>query len=73
MLVSSLSLNIFCIVHCLNKFALLPKNDPGINISDKLLKIKKNKKLNLAKMGNIILKKSVIEIDKVLNNELKKT
>ncbi len=44
-----------------------------INISDKLLKRKKNKKLNLTKMGNLILKKSVIEINKVLNNELKKT
>jgi len=44
-----------------------------INISDKLLKSEKNKKLNLKKMGNLILKKSVIEIDKVLNNEFKKT
>jgi 3-deoxy-D-manno-octulosonic-acid transferase len=44
-----------------------------INISDKLLMSKKNKKLNLVKMGNLILKRSVIEINKVLNYELKKT
>ncbi len=44
-----------------------------INKSDKLLNIKKNKKLNLAKMGNLILKKNLSEINKILNNEFKKT
>ncbi len=44
-----------------------------ISSSDKLLMTKKNKKINLVKMGNIILKKNVKEINRVLNNELKKT
>ena len=44
-----------------------------INISDKLLLSKKRKKLNLSNMGNLILKKHLIEINKILNNELKKT
>ena len=42
-------------------------------VTKKLL-IKKNKiKLNLDKMGNSILKKSVIEVNGILNNEIKKT
>ena len=64
------------IYHLFNKLKIAHKfinTKQLINISDKLLKSKKNKKLNLTKMGNLILKKSVIEIDKVLNNELKKT
>ncbi len=44
-----------------------------ISLSDKLLVTKKNKKLNFVKMGNVILKKNVKEINRVLNNELKKT
>ena len=44
-----------------------------INKSDKLLISKKNKKLNLAKMGNLILEKNLSEINKILNNEFKKT
>ena len=44
-----------------------------IAISDKLLKSKKNKKLNLVKMGKLILRKNLNEINKVFNNELKKT
>ena len=44
-----------------------------INISDKLLSSKNIKKINLVKMGNLILKKNVDEINKVFNNELKKT
>ena len=44
-----------------------------VNISDKLLLGKKRKKLNLSKMGNLILKKHLNEINKILNNELKKT
>ena len=44
-----------------------------INKSDKLLISKKNKKLNLAKMGNFILEKNLSEINKILNNEFKKT
>jgi len=43
------------------------------NITQKLLKIKKNKKINLEKTGNLILKKSVLEIADVLKNEIKKT
>ena len=43
------------------------------NVAKKFL-IKKNKiKLNLEKMGNSILKKSVIEVNSILNNEIKKT
>ena len=41
--------------------------------TDKLLMHKKNKKLNLVKIGKLILKKNLNEINKVLNNELKKT
>ena len=44
-----------------------------ISISDKLLMRKKNKKINLIKIGNSILKKNVNEITKTFNNELKKT
>ena len=44
-----------------------------ISLSDKLLVSKKNKKLNLVKMGNLILKNHVNEINKIFNNELKKT
>ena len=44
-----------------------------ITISDKLLKRKKNKKINLVKMGKLILRKNLNEINKVFNNELKKT
>ena len=44
-----------------------------ISISDKLLSSKNIKKINLVKMGNLILKKNVDEINKVFNNELKKT
>ena len=35
--------------------------------------LRPNKKLNLVKIGNLILKRSVIEINKVLNYERKKT
>ena len=42
-------------------------------ISDKLLMRKKNKKINLAKMGKLILRKNLNEINKIFNNELKKT
>ena len=34
---------------------------------------KKNKKINLVKMGKLILRKNLNEINKVFNNELKKT
>ena len=34
---------------------------------------KKNKKINLAKMGKLILRKNLNEINKIFNNELKKT
>ena len=64
------------IYHLFNKSKIAHKfinTKQLINISDKLLMSKKNKKLNLVKMGNLILKKSVIEINKVLNYELKKT
>jgi len=44
-----------------------------IAISDKLLIRKKNKKINLIKMGKLILRKNLNEINKILNNELKKT
>ncbi len=40
--------------------------------TQKLLSIKKNKKINLEKVGNIILKKSIKEVVNVLNNEIKK-
>ena len=64
------------IYHLFNKSKIAHKfinTKQLINISDKLLMSKKNKKLNLVKMGNLILKRSVIEINKVLNYELKKT
>jgi 3-deoxy-D-manno-octulosonic-acid transferase len=41
--------------------------------TDKLLMSKKNNKLDLVKIGNLILKKNVNEIYKVFNNEIKKT
>ena len=44
-----------------------------ITISDKLLIRKKNKKIDLMKMGKLILRKNLNEINKVFNNELKKT
>jgi 3-deoxy-D-manno-octulosonic-acid transferase len=44
-----------------------------IAISDKLLILKKNKKINLMKMGKLILRKNLNEINKIFNNELKKT
>ena len=44
-----------------------------IAISDKLLILKKNKKINLMKMGKLILRKNLNEINKTFNNELKKT
>lgn len=44
-----------------------------ITISDKLLTRKKNKKINLVKMGKLILRRNLNEINKVFNNELKKT
>ena len=40
--------------------------------TQKLLTIKKNKKINLDKVGNIILKKSINEVVSVFNNEIKK-
>ena len=43
-----------------------------VKISDKLLLSKKKKKLNLTKIGNLILKNHLIEINKILNNELEK-
>ena len=39
----------------------------------KLLNTKRNKKINLDKIGNMILKKSIMEIVRVLNDEIKKT
>ncbi len=44
-----------------------------IALSDKLIKIKKRKKINFKKMGNLILKRNVNEINKIINNEFKKT
>ena len=44
-----------------------------LNISKKLLTKKYKIKLDLQKMGNSILKKSVIEVNNILNNEIKKT
>ena len=44
-----------------------------ITISDKLLMSKKNKKIDLAKIGNLILKKHVNEINKIFINATKKT
>ena len=59
--------NVIKIAHKFNNLNQL------ISLSDKLLVTKKNKKLNFVKMGNVILKKNVKEINRVLNNELKKT
>ena len=44
-----------------------------ITISDKLLMSKKNKKIDLTKIGNLILKKHVNEINKIFINAIKKT
>ena len=43
-----------------------------LNTTQKLLKIKKKKKINLEKMGNLILKKSIVEIINIFNDEIKK-
>ena len=44
-----------------------------LSISKKLLTQKNKVKLDLQKMGDSILKKSVIEVNNILNNEIKKT
>ena len=44
-----------------------------IRISDKLLLNKKKNKIDLKKIGKSILKKNLYEINKILNNEIKKT
>ena len=44
-----------------------------LKISNQLLTKKNKIKLDLQKIGDSILKKSVIEINKVLSNEIKKT
>jgi len=41
-----------------------------IDCTERLLKKKKNKKINLKKIGNSILKKSIIEINDILKNEI---
>ena len=43
-----------------------------ISLSDKLLISRNKKKLNLTKIGNIILNKSTNEINSIFNNEIKK-
>ena len=43
-----------------------------LNTTQKLLKIKKKRKINLEKMGNLILKKSIVEIINIFNDEIKK-
>ena len=42
-------------------------------VTQKLLSNKKVKKINLKKIGNSILKRSIVEIKNILNNEIKKT
>ena len=44
-----------------------------LNIARKLLKKNNKINLNLKEMGNSILKKTVIEVNNILNNEIKKT
>ena len=41
-------------------------------VSLQLLKKKKKKKININKIGNLILKNSIIEVLKVFKNEIKK-
>ena len=56
------------------KLAFKIKNQNQLNnILQKLLNKKTKKNLDLKKIGESILKKSVIEINKILNNEIKKT
>ena len=43
------------------------------NVTQKLLTNKKMKKLNLKKIGNSILKRSIVEVKDILDNEIKKT
>ena len=43
-----------------------------LNITKNLLKTKKNRKINLEKIGNLILKKSIIELMNIYKNEIKK-
>ena len=43
-----------------------------INVVEKLLKTKKKREINLEKIGNLILKKSIIEIIDIFKNEIKK-
>ncbi len=43
------------------------------NVIQKLIKVKKKKKIDLEKIGNLTLKKSIVEIENILNNEIKKT
>ena len=47
--------------------------DQLIDCTEILLKKKKNKIINLKKIGNSILKKSIIEIEDIFKNEIKKT
>ena len=56
------------------KIAYKVKNtNEFINISEKLLKKKKTKKINLKKISNSILKNTTIEIINIFKNEIKKT
>ena len=43
-----------------------------VNVAERLLQNKKKKKIDLEKIGNSILKKSIIEITDIFNNEIKK-
>ena len=52
---------------------LITSSNQLTKIADKLLLTKKNKKLNLEKIGNTILKKSTYEINKIFDYEIKKT
>ena len=42
------------------------------SITEKLLIIKKKNKINLEKIGNLILKKSIVEVNKIFKDEIKK-
>ena len=44
-----------------------------ISITQKLLSKKRVKKINLKKIGNSILKRSIVEVKDILDNEIKKT
>ena len=44
-----------------------------INLAQKLLTDRKKRKINLEKIGNLILKKSIVEITRIFKDEIKKT